>query len=275
MDPSSRSTSRRLVFSFLKRLASTLIPIGYSLGDFIVDAKAAFVDAAVDHITNRGDRPSDARIAILTGLSRAEVRKIRSMTGGAPSALNTQRAERVMHGWFTDARFVDMKGAPSALPIKGEISFESLVKEYSGDMPYRAVLNELLAGGMASKTGARYVQALRRHYLTPAHDARSDLQLLSLDAEVLLQKKLEENSGSVRRLEVEFSSTLPSSTVRNIDLRIERFLDALSDYLHSSSIETKTNLDNNEEPSSTFRILIAHRELGNRRSNVAKEDYEN
>jgi hypothetical protein len=262
------------VFAFLKRFASTLIPIGYSIGEFTVDAKTAFVEAATDHIKRRGDRPSDARVAILTGLSRAEVSKIRSLTKTTIPPLNTQRAERVMHGWFTDERFVDASGIPKSLPIHGQNSFASLVREYSGDMPYRALLNELIAGGMAKKIESRSVRALRRHYINSAHEPNSELELLSIDAAVLLDSNANEQPSSIRRLAVEFNTPLPSSVLRNVNVRIERFLDALSDYLHVSAEKQEKKDSGVDARDTSFRVIIAHQELPTQNQSPARETHD-
>jgi hypothetical protein len=274
VDPSYRSTPRRLVLAFLKRFASTLIPIGYSLGEFTLDAKTAFVEAAADHIKRRGDRPSDARIAILTGLSRAEVSKIRSLKNSTMPVVNTQRAERVMHGWFTDERFVDTSGVPKLLPIHGQNSFAFLVREYSGDIPYRALLNELVAGGMAKKTQSRSVQAIRRHYMKSAPEPNSELELLSIDAAVLLDSNVNGRPSSIRRLAVDFSSSLPPSILRNINVRIERFLDALSDYLHMSAEKHEKKDGDIDAQDTSFRIMIAHRELPKQNQSSVRETHD-
>jgi hypothetical protein len=54
------------------------------------------------------------------------------------------RASRVMNGWLTDPEFVSRGGRPRPIPLKGERgSFQALVKRYSGDIPPRAMLDEL------------------------------------------------------------------------------------------------------------------------------------
>jgi hypothetical protein len=261
------------VFALLKRLASALIPVGYSLGEFSVDAKAAFVEAAIDHITQRGDRPSDARIAIVTGLSRAEVGKIRSRTKAFVPALNTHRAERVMHGWFTDERFVNADGTPRPLLLRGTNSFATLVQDYSGDIPYRALLNELVAGGMVHKTESRYIEPLRRHYMTSLQKPDAELELLSIDATMMLAGNIHESQTSIRRLAVEFSAPLPTSVIRNVNLRIERFLDALSDYLHVNARKAGENKMAADNGDTCFRIMVAHRELPIQKDESDRENH--
>jgi hypothetical protein len=51
---------------------------------------------------------------------------------------------RVIDGWVSNPRYIARGGAPRALPITGPTtSFAALVKEYAGDVPHHAVLEEL------------------------------------------------------------------------------------------------------------------------------------
>ena len=63
-------------------------------------------------------------------------------------AVNVNRAARVLSGWTRDADFHDADGQPRPLELQdGPASFAQLVKRHSGDMPVRAVLEELLRVG--------------------------------------------------------------------------------------------------------------------------------
>jgi hypothetical protein len=50
-----------------------------------------------------------------------------------------------LKGWLTDPRFCDHDGTPAPLLMNGPrgASFERLVREYSGDVPPRAMYEEL------------------------------------------------------------------------------------------------------------------------------------
>ena len=65
------------------------------------------------------------------------------------------RAVRVISGWLHDARFHGASGKPAILPMDGgENSFALLVKEYSGDIPTRAMLTMLEEGGTVAVSRA-------------------------------------------------------------------------------------------------------------------------
>jgi hypothetical protein len=263
----SRSLASKFAFVVAKRLASVLLPIGFGAGDFIGAAKAAFVEAAADQIRKRGDRPSAARIAIVTGLSRAEVGKIRLHDDLSPRPFAEQRTERVMHGWFSDSRYVDSNGGPRPLVMTGPGSFDELVRKYSGDIPRRAVLEELIAGGMAEVDHSGLVKALRRHYLLASGPPAMDLESLAADIELFLRAATRSGEGdgaAVRRISVQFPDGIPIAVRRTVTLRTERFLEALADYLHASASLSPLNRRIPEKSGPVFHIMITESQSDNR-----------
>jgi len=62
--------------------------------------------------------------------------------------------ERVLHAWRADRRFSDHRGNPKRLRITGtSMSFAYLAKLYGGDVPHRAVLEELRRIGAVRRDG--------------------------------------------------------------------------------------------------------------------------
>ena len=101
----------------------------------------------------------------MTGLSRAEVKRLLSGKLPPASQVPTQqsRGERVIAGWISDERYLDAQGRPQRLPIAGaRVSFASLVKQFGGDVPHRAVLEELRRLRVVSQVGSRLELDARR-----------------------------------------------------------------------------------------------------------------
>jgi len=93
-------------------------------------------------------QPFASRAALLSGMSRKEVARLRDLNAVEDAVLTDRhnRALRVLSGWRTDPRFCDADGNPKPLPIRSEdsmTSFHALVAAYSGDVPPRTVLDEL------------------------------------------------------------------------------------------------------------------------------------
>ncbi len=127
--------------------------------------KIAYVRvAARDHQTANG-RVNRSRIAVVTGLTRPEVSRLLldGHKGAKARAWHKQRAARVLEGWYSDRKFRTAGGQPLPLHMKGRRqSFENLVRKYGGDIPPKAVLQELLDARAISKTRAGLLRARRK-----------------------------------------------------------------------------------------------------------------
>ena len=260
MDFRSRTLAEKFAYAIIRSVARILLPKGIGFGSFSQIAKYAFVRAAADQIDGHGGRASSARVAALTGLSRQDVARLRwSNTAVTPQAL-LQRTERVMHGWFNDARYLDASGQPRALPIAGENSFTKLVREYSGDIPRKAVLDELVAGAMVVIDKYGEVQALRQHHAASKSDG-IDLECLAADAGALLNAAAdctEASSASYSRIGVQFpEGYVPAAVTRIVAIRTERFLEALADYLHAESAAACRGVELSSDDLSTLIVLVA------------------
>lgn len=259
MEHASKSQARRLTFALTKKIASLLVPLGFSFGEFLGAAKSAFVAAAEEHVRDRGKRVSTARIAILTGLTRAEVARLRDSSKSPPETKSEQRTERVMHGWFTDPRYVDDLGSPRPLPMTGTHSFDELVRRYSGDVPRRAVLDELVSGGMAATDTKASIRALRRHHAAPTN-IDIDIERLGKDLDIFFasaDRFSKESRGELRRLTVQFPGNIPSSVRRTVTIRTERFLEALADYLHAEATSALQPPATNTGSKQSISILLS------------------
>jgi len=130
--------------SLLSELASILLPRGMTPKRFSELARYAFVQAAADTTKLRNGRVNHSRVAAQTGLTRADVKRLLNRNGAEPNKGGKTAVERVIHGWRTDREFAVSPGRTKALQIAGPRgSFARLVKTYGGDVPQRAVLDEL------------------------------------------------------------------------------------------------------------------------------------
>lgn len=146
------NTARAHALAACKRilppLVRVLINLGISAPELSTVCKHVYVETAAERLAKSAKRVNRSRIAIVTGLTRAEVtRLLKSRTlGAATHERYLHRASRVLKGWLTDKDFVSRSGRPRHLPLKGQRgSFHALVKRYSGDIPPRAMLDELSA----------------------------------------------------------------------------------------------------------------------------------
>jgi len=164
-------------FKLLRPLVRILLRNGIPYGAFADMAKQAYVDIADEEFGIAGRKQSDSRVAILTGLTRKEVRRMKAFEApkGEEVAKQYHRASRIVSGWTQDPGFCDAAGAPLHLSIEasdeGGQSFDGLVKKFSGDMPVRAVLDELLRVGTVARLPDGRIQLVTRAYVPRGDDA--------------------------------------------------------------------------------------------------------
>jgi len=153
----------------LQPLVRILIRSGISFGETAEVLKSVFVEVAGRDFGLPDKRTSLSRIAILTGLSRKEVAKQNEIlvSGVLNFDSNLNRVIRVLEGWHGDPTFTGPYGLPMELPFETPTgpSFVSLVRQHSGDMAPRAMLDELIRVGAVEQTAAGAFKVLVRVYI--------------------------------------------------------------------------------------------------------------
>jgi hypothetical protein len=132
----------------LLELASVLLRCGVSPKAFAGFATYAFAQAAARTAKLGNGKINRSRVAAKTGLSRASVSSMLQNGLIVSSRFDQPPSYGVIRGWRSDRRFTDPRGDPKPLKmsdVRG--SFRQLVKSYAGDIPYRAVLDELVEIG--------------------------------------------------------------------------------------------------------------------------------
>ena len=176
------------IIRILRPLIHILIRNGISYGTFADLAKWLFVDVAKRDFAIDARKQTLSRISVITGLNRKEVKRVTELPvpDDQASSERYNRAARVIAGWRRDRFFQNSKGRPADLPVSGEGStFQALVKQYSGDMPYRAVLDELIRVGAVVETDDGRVALKARAYL-PAGDETMKIHILGADVAHLI-----------------------------------------------------------------------------------------
>ena len=154
------------VARLLRPLFRVLLRHGKSYRAFEELAKRTYVEVAMEDFGIPGKKPSVSRASILSGLTRKEVQRLLQTPAPDDAAgEHHNRAARVLTAWVRDADFHDPQGLPRPLTVDGEIGFATLVKRHSGDMPVRAVLDELLRVGAVERQADGRIALLARGYV--------------------------------------------------------------------------------------------------------------
>lgn len=176
------------IIRILRPLVRLLLRNGMSFVTFSNIAKWVYVDTATREFGLDGRKQSISRVSVITGLSRKEVKKVREMPRPVDtvSAEQYNRAARVIAAWRREKEFTDAAGNPLILPLQGKgNTFAGLVRKFSGDMPFRAVLDELVNAGAVQKLENSTVKLVARSYIPGNNDA-VNLHILGTDVGSLI-----------------------------------------------------------------------------------------
>jgi hypothetical protein len=115
-----------------------------------------------------------SRTAILTGLSRREVRRQRQLLSKSHATLSgyVSKASVVLSAWHLDPDFLDKTGRPALLRLKGPgKTFAALLERAGGaDVQPSTLLKELVnAGAVRTRTDGR-LEAVKRDYIPHSMD---------------------------------------------------------------------------------------------------------
>jgi hypothetical protein len=176
------------VLAILRSLIALMYRRGISFGEFTQLAKVAYTKEVEQELIKANEKVTTSRIAIITGLTRKEVAAIRKQkTIKIEHTQKHGRAIRVLTAWASNASFNDKKGQALILDVQGEgISFESLVSQFSGDMPYRAMLNELIRTGSVELIDKNKVKLLRVAHIPTNQDDNEKYTILGEDVPLLI-----------------------------------------------------------------------------------------
>ena len=161
-------TQRKILDAFeiaLKPIARIFLRFGLGFREFSEIAKNAFVDVASKDYGLRGRPTNISRVAVMTGLTRKEVRRVRGQLSeghGRVQVKSTPLSE-ILHRWHSENEYLDASGQPAELKFSdGPNSFSDLVKNFGGDIPPGAMRTELKRVGAVEETEAGDLKVLRR-----------------------------------------------------------------------------------------------------------------
>jgi hypothetical protein len=176
----------------LRPLFRILLRNNMSFKAFLDIAKRAYVEVADSEFGIPGKKQSVSRVALLSGLTRKEVQRLLDapVADDAETGERYNRAARVVAGWVRDPEFSDADGNPKVLTLQenttpGRASFASLVRRFSGDIPFRAVLDELLRVGVVEKLDENRIRLKTRAYVPESGDI-DKLNILGTDVSDLV-----------------------------------------------------------------------------------------
>lgn len=190
MNDSTHNALSRALYKVLRPMVRLLLRHGVSYRAFADIARHVFVDVVEEEFALPGRKPSNSRTAVLTGINRKDIAKLKErphpLSAAGIDAPNP--AARVIDAWLNDARFHDSAGNPKTLMVEDAPtqpdSFTTLAKEYSSDVPVRALIDELLRIKAVTREGDRLSLVVSGY--VPIEDIRENLRIFGTAASDLL-----------------------------------------------------------------------------------------
>jgi hypothetical protein len=190
---------------------------------------------------------SDTRIALLTGVHRKDVKRLRDAPATAtPSCPTVSVAASVVARWISEPRFLNADQSTRALArtprrgSAGEPDFTTLVAEVSRDVGPRAVLDELERLGVVTLREDGYV-ALNATAFVP-HDGQSELfhflaASVSDHLGAAVHNLAPDRSGPLMLDQSAFSQDLSADQARQLQQQARRlWLGVLQQFLQTATV---------------------------------------
>lgn len=159
---------------WLKPLVHVLIRCGITWREFAEVAKTAYVEVSTREFGKRGRPTNVSRTAVLTGLSRREVRMQRERLESGPEALTgyVTKASLILSAWHLEPEFLDSTGKPAVLALDGAgATFTALLRRCgAGDVRPSTLLRELRSAGAVRVLDDGRLEALQRIYVPQKMD---------------------------------------------------------------------------------------------------------
>ena len=252
----TNNDSIRVLYGAILRLLRPLVRLslrkGISYGTFTSLLKWVFYDVAKDDLTLDGKKQTHSRISVVTGLTRKEVKRLSELDPPTTRRQKEQynRAARVISGWRKDNDYLDNQGRPIAVPITGDgATFEMLVKRFSGDMPHRAVLDELIRLGALEREPDNRVRLVQEAFM-PTADEAIKFHILGTDVGLLIST-IDHNLDPDRKLPFfqrkVFYDNLPDEVLADFrkmsGISAQKLLDDLDRYLAMNDRDVNPKLE--------------------------------
>jgi len=224
------------LYLVLRPVVKILLKYGVGVSEFSELVKKSYVDVATTEFGIRGRPTNISRVAVMTGLTRKEVRRLRDAieTGkNSPSVKTTPIAE-ILHRWHAENDFLDRQGRPAVLAFsKGPNSFSSLVKKFGGDVPPGAMRTELKRIGSVVEDETGSLRLVKRS-VYPSGQTENLLTSLVHSAYPLLSTIVENCASEEGPTGLAQFSTYSTAIDRSDLKRLRRIsYDRLSDFADS------------------------------------------
>lgn len=243
MDLSLKSHLLNACRHLLKPVVRLLLHSSVTYKEFAEVCKIAFVEVASEEFGLKGRQTNASRVAILTGIGRKEVARLRKELAEKDADFEEHMSPvtRITAAWHQDPGYCNAQGRPRVLD---EQEFENLVATYSGDVPAVALVKELKRLGVVELTNKGRFKVKTRAYVSGGLDNDS-VRMLGAhlhDLGSTIAHNMLDNPQSPRRFQrVVSSESIPAGVLKRFrNLAAEQgqdMLEQLDDWLEAQGAQ--------------------------------------
>lgn len=205
-----KQLSHKIVFECLRLVLRPAVALclkhSFKLQDIVECLKLVFIDLAAEKLERSGEKVTDSRLHIMTGVHRPDIVRFRK----EPPAFDQSKGliSKILGQWQNNKRFLLKSGKPAILSIGADSEFNNLVRSVNTDLNPATVLFELQRVGAVENVrgGVR----LMVHNYVPKSDAISGFKVYADDfmdlCRVVDKNVLEEIELPHHHLRTEFDS---------------------------------------------------------------------
>jgi len=176
------------VTKILRPLIRILLRNGVACGNLEDLVRKTYVEEAFAMAEQAGKKVTVSSVSAQTGLSRKEVKRLNELDEELSStgAQKYNRAIRVISGWLNDRHYTNTDGQALPLPLVNDngVSFSDLIKQYSGDITPKAMLDLLDSSGCIQVSDDTV--HLIKHAYVPGNDSEEIIKILGNDTSELI-----------------------------------------------------------------------------------------
>ncbi|MDJ0652657.1 MAG: DUF6502 family protein [Xanthomonadales bacterium] len=163
----SRIHIRKAVYSVFYPVCRLLLRYGFNYRELVDILKKALVDAAREEGQIDGRKPTKARVAMLSGLTRQDTSRLLDSTlTEIPHKSNPQA--QILGAWNSQPQWMTGKGTPRSLSME---QFTELCAEHTTSYTPNTILEEFLTSGKVEWTEKKKLRLLEVEY-SPADSTR-------------------------------------------------------------------------------------------------------
>lgn len=244
---SNKQTIVVAVRTMLRPIVRLMIALGFNARDFIEVTKTVYTEVATEDYGKRGRDANASRVALLTGLTRREVTRLRQVSAHDPLELDDPMVPvgRVLTDWHHDPEYLDAQGQPRALIVNAELT--QLVNKHRGDIPATTIIKELEEHG-SIKVSHGKAMALSRYFMPFELDAQAIERFGRVMADLgtsitrnLMAADREQATFEGRAVNALVAPTAADAFRKFLDRRAMEFLEDVDNWLSDHSEPSASN----------------------------------